>query len=52
MPDRSIGGPVVPAVALQGVFKDRCVIEAQDTPMLILWGHRLDDLRDFIQASV
>lgn len=52
MPDRSIGGQVVPAVALQGVFKDRCVIEAQDTPMLILWGHRLDDLRDFIQASV
>ena len=46
------GGQVVPAVALQGVFKDRYVIEAQDTPMLIFWGHRLDDLRGFIQAAV
>ena len=46
------GGQVVPAVALQGVFKDRYVIEAQDTPMLIFWAHRLDDLCDFIRAAV
>ena len=45
------GGQVVPAVALQGVFKDRYLIEAQDTPMLIFWGHRLDDLVRFIDAS-
>ena len=46
------GGQVVPAVALQGVFKDRYVLEAQDTPMLIFWGHRLDDLCGFIRAAV
>lgn len=45
------GGQVVPAVALQGVFKDRYLIEAQDTPMLIFWGHRLDDLKQFVEAS-
>ena len=45
------GGQVVPAVALQGVFKDRYVAEAQATPMLIFWGHRLDDLRQFIVST-
>lgn len=45
------GAQVVPAVALQGVFKDRYVIEAQDTPMAIFWGHRLDDLRACIEAT-
>ena len=42
---------MVPAVALQGVFKDRYVAEAQATPMLIFWGHRLDDLRTFVEAT-
>ncbi len=42
---------VVPAVALQGVFKARCVAEAQDTPMAVFWSHRLDDLRRFIAAA-
>ncbi len=45
------GGEVVPAVALQGVFKDRYLVEAQNTPMLIFWGHRLDDLVRFIELS-
>ena len=45
------GGQVVPAVALQGVFKDRYVGEAQDTPMLIFWGHRLSDLLAFVEAA-
>lgn len=45
------GGQVVPAVALQGVFKDRYLVEAQDTPMLIFWGHRLDDLKQFVETS-
>ena len=45
------GGQVIPAVALQGVFKDRYLVEAQDTPMLIFWGHRLDDLVQFVEAS-
>ena len=46
------GGQVVPTVALQGVFKDRQVIEAQDTPMFNFWAHRLDDLCHFIRAAV
>jgi len=45
------GGQVVPAVALQGVFKDRYLIESQETPMLIFWGHRLDDLKQFVEVS-
>ena len=45
------GDQVVPAVALQGVFKDRYVAEAQATPMLIFWGHRLDDLRRFVESA-
>jgi XamI restriction endonuclease len=44
------GDQVVPAVALQGVFKGSYVAEAQTTPMLIFWGHRLDDLHGFIDA--
>jgi Holliday junction resolvase len=41
------GAQVVAAVALQGVFKARYIEEAQDTPMAIFWGHRLDDLKQF-----
>ena len=39
---------VVPAVALQGVFNPRYVVEAQGTPMAVFWGHRLTDLREFL----
>jgi hypothetical protein len=46
------GGEVVPAVALQGVFNPRYVAEAQATPLLVFWGHRLQDLRDFVVAAV
>ena len=42
---------VVPAVALQGVFNARYVAEAQNTPMALFWGHRLSDLRDFLEAA-
>ncbi len=42
---------VVPAVALQGVFKSRYVAEAQDTPMAIFWAHRLGDLKSFILSA-
>ena len=45
------GSQVVPAVALQGVFNARYVVEAQDTPLLVFWGHRLEDLRRFVEAS-
>lgn len=42
---------VVPAVALQGVFNPRYVAEAQDTPMLVFWSHRLDDLKQFVAGA-
>ena len=42
---------VVPAVALQGVFNPCYVAEAQDTPMALFWGHRLTDLRVFIESA-
>ena len=42
---------VVPAVALQGVFNARYVAEAQETPMAIFWGHRLDDLKTFLTGA-
>ena len=45
------GSEVVPAVALQGVFNVRYVLEAQSTPMLIIWSHRLEDLQRFIERA-
>ncbi len=45
------GDQVVPAVALQGVFKDRYVLEAQSTPLLVFWSHRLEDLQGFIERA-
>lgn len=42
---------VVPAVALQGVFNARYVVEAQATPMAVFWSHRLADLRDFLERA-
>ena len=42
---------VVPAVALQGVFNARYVAEAQQTPMVVFWSHRLDDLRNFVASA-
>lgn len=44
------GQEVVPAVAIQGVFKPAYVVEAQDTPMVVFWGHRLGDLKVFVEA--
>ena len=43
---------IVPAVALQGVFKGRYVAEVRDTPMAIFWSHRLGDLRAFLADGV
>lgn len=44
------GQEVVSAAAIQGVFKPVYIEEAQETPMVIFWGHRLDDLKGFIEA--
>jgi hypothetical protein len=45
------GQEVVPAVAIQGAFKPAYVREAQDTPMVVFWGHRLADVKTFIEVS-
>ena len=41
----------VPAGTMQGVFKPSYIAAAQETPLVFFWGHRLEDLRDFINAT-
>jgi hypothetical protein len=48
---RQFGNQVVAGAVLRGVFHPRYVLEAQSTPLLIVWEHRLDDLTDFIEAT-
>jgi hypothetical protein len=48
---RKFGEQVVPSAAIQGVFKPSYVVDAQEAPLAIFWGHRLDDLKAFIEAS-
>lgn len=45
------GTQVVAAAALRGVFKPEYVEAAQSTPLVIYWGHRLDDLKAFLVAA-
>ncbi len=45
------GTQVVSATALRGVFKPEYVVTAQSTPLIIFWGHRLDDLKSFLSAT-
>jgi Holliday junction resolvase len=45
------GAQVLTAAALRGVFKPSYVHEAQETPMMILWAHRLEDLASFIEST-
>lgn len=47
----TFGQFVIPGAALRGVFKPEYVIAAQVTPVAIFWGHRLDDLRDFVNMT-
>jgi hypothetical protein len=47
----SFGRDVVPAAAIQGVFNPAYVAAAQDTPLVIFWGHRMEDLRAFLEES-
>lgn len=42
---------VIPAAAIQGVFKPEYIEAAQETPLAFFWGHRLEALRDFILDS-
>ena len=42
---------LVPAAAIQGVFSPRYILQAQETPVVFFWGHRLDDLSAFILSA-
>lgn len=42
---------LVPAVAVQGIFRAEDIEAAQAAPMVIFWAHRLDELSDFVLAS-
>jgi hypothetical protein len=42
---------IVPAGAIQGVFKPSYIQAAQHIPVVFYWGHRLSDLRDFILST-
>lgn len=42
---------LVPAAVIQGVFSARYIEQAQETPVVFFWGHRLTDLTEFIKAS-
>ncbi|MGH7045836.1 MAG: XamI family restriction endonuclease [Stellaceae bacterium] len=41
---------VVPAAVLSGVFRTENLVEAQAGGLYLLWSHRLDDLRSFVQS--
>ena len=42
---------LVPAAAIQGVFKPAYIAEAQEVPVVFFWGHRLEDLKQFLDAT-
>lgn len=44
-------GALVPAAAIQGVFKAEYIAEIQEIPVVFYWGHRLRDLKDFIESA-
>jgi hypothetical protein len=43
---------VVPAAAIQGVFKAAYILQAQEIPVVFFWGHRLEDLKAFLDSTV
>jgi hypothetical protein len=49
--DAQFGAQVLTAAALRGVFKPEYVREAQNTPIMIIWEHRLEDLEAFIEST-
>jgi hypothetical protein len=42
---------IVPAAAIQGVFKPAYIAEAQEIPVVFFWGHRLTDLKKFLEIT-
>ncbi len=45
------GRDVVSAAAIRGVFNPAEVVRAQETPLVIFWAHRIEDLRRFINST-
>lgn len=44
------GDEIVPAAVIQGVFNPAYIEQAQETPVVFFWAHRLDDLVRFIKS--
>lgn len=44
-------GTLVPSAAIQGVFKPEYIAEVQEIPVVFFWGHRLEDLKAFLDAT-
>jgi len=42
---------IIPAAAIQGVFKPSYIFEVQEIPVVFFWGHRLTDLKTFIEKT-
>jgi len=43
------GTQIIPSAAIQGVFKDVYIKDAQETPVVFFWAHRLSDLKKIIK---
>ena len=44
------GDEIVPAAVIQGVFNPAYIEQAQETPVVFFWAHRLEDLVRFIKS--
>lgn len=49
--DAQFGAQVLTAAALRGVFKPDYIRDVQNTPIMIIWEHRLEDLEVFIEST-
>jgi hypothetical protein len=45
------GNEIVPAAVVQGVFNATYIEQAQETPVVFFWRHRLEDLEKFLKSS-
>lgn len=48
---KTLGGQVITAVALRGVFSPDLIKRTQETGMLIFWEHKLKDFEQFVESS-
>ncbi len=45
------GNEIIPAAVIQGVFNATYIEQAQQTPVVFFWAHRLEDLKCFLRTS-